>query len=190
MKLFLAIGILLGVAGCHSASKLETLDLAVPQQVSQLFFEIQGTAPHGVVIPVFKDTVISFGELKVTHWPVLALPCDPCEVSAGREPHPDGPTQWLVIKGSRNSTLLISSYQRHDYIKPWYVTYKQNHLLLEDRDSGLISNISYSGVFPKPIVGSNCQLTWLKREAQRQPASHISDDVADFKTQLIFQCKH
>lgn len=190
MKLFLTICILLGVAGCHSASKSQSLDLAVPKQTSQSFFEIQGIAPNGAVTPVFKEKAMIFGELNVALWPVSAVSCDPCEVDAGREFHPDGPTQWLVIKDNRYSTLLISSYQRYDYIKPWHFTYKQSHLLIENKESGVASDMSYDEALPKLISGSNCQLAWLKREAQAQPSAHISNDVADFKTQFVLQCKH
>jgi hypothetical protein len=111
-------------------------------------------------------------------------------VDTGREFHPDGPTQWLIIKGSSYSTLLISSYQRHYYIKPWHFTYKQNHLLIENKESGLIAGMSYHEALPKFISGSNCQLAWLKREAQAQPSVHISSDVADYKTQFVLQCAH
>lgn len=190
MKLFLTICILLGVAGCHSASKPQSLDLAAPKQTSQSFFEFKGTAPNGPVIPVFQENAMIFGELKVAPWPVSALSCAPCEVDAGREIHPDGPTQWLVIKDNRYSTLLISSYQRHDYIKPWHFTYKKDHLVIENKEFGVATDISYDETLPKLISGSNCQLAWLKREAQAQPAAHISNDVAGFKTQFVLQCTH
>lgn len=190
MKLFLVIGILLGVAGCYSASKSQPLDLAAPKQASQSFFEIKGSSPNGAVTPVFKEEAMIFGELKVAPWPVSALSCAPCEVDTGREFHPDGPTQWLVIKGSRHSTLLISSYQLTDYIKPWHFTYKQGHFLIENKESGVASDMSYDETLPKLISGSNCQLVWLKREAQVQPSVHISSDVAGFKTQFVLQCAH
>ena len=190
MKLLLTICVLFVIAGCHSASKSQPLDMVVPKQISQSFFEVQGTAPNGAVRPVFKDKAMLFGELNVAPWPVSASSCDPCEVDAGREFHPDGPTQWLVIKGSRHSTLLISPYQLTDYIKPWHFTYKQSHFLIENKESGVASDISYDETLPILISGSNCQLAWLKREAQAQPSVHISSDVAGFKTQFVLQCAH
>lgn len=190
MKLLLTICVLFVIAGCHSASKSQPLDMVVPKQISQSFFEVQGTAPNGAVRPVFKENEMMLGQLKVMPWPALAVSCDPCEVDIGREFHPDGPTQWLVIKGSHQSTLLISSYQQHDYIKPWHFTYKQNHLLMENRESGGESDMSYHETLPKSISGSNCQLAWLKREPLTQPSSHISNDVAGFKTQLAIECTY
>lgn len=182
--------LLILITGCNavSDSKISKNQTASNDNPDQFFF-IEGLEPKQKVAPALKNNHMMLGTIKVSNWPGVKLNCKECQVSKNRKDYFDGSTVWLTIAGSNQTTLLVTSFQRRDFIDPWHLTYQKETLLIEDRKAGIKTSIAYDASLPIVIKEIACELVWLKRQAQKQPPEYISNDVADFKNQLVIQCE-
>ncbi|WP_133308476.1 hypothetical protein [Bermanella marisrubri] len=179
------------VTGCNAVSDSQTSknQVVIHDNPDQFFF-IEGLGPKQQVTPILQNNQMTMGTLKVSNWPGVKLNCKVCQVSKNRKDYFDGSTVWLNIVGSDQSTLLVTSFQRRDFIDPWHLTYKKDNLIIEDRKAGVRTSIAYDASLPIVIKETVCELVRLKREAQKQVPEGISNDVAAFKTQFVIQCQN
>lgn len=173
--------------GCNFQSIKE-----VSEDKVQTLFDIKGPNKSIKTTLSMDNGALKASDVRIENWPLKDQPCKQCEVTLKRRHHPNGPDIWVkfVDTDKNTKTWVASSYQSQFIIDDWKVRFNDHVLTLTEEETGIESKVDGNSFNQQKLNSKNqCMVLWGYRRALKQPAQHISPDVAAFKSQVIIQCK-
>lgn len=187
MKISLLMLLILtgGLSACSPFSK--------PDSIADLiFFDINGSDTQAVIKPELKNNKLKLAKMEIFNWPLSIKPCESCLMKTAKRFHPDGPSTWIELKdlASKSTLWVIETFQFRIFTQDWKLEFKPESIQFTNNNNKTLRNVDYSKELPLQISEQpDCTLLWFKRAPLEQPPEYIADDVADFKTQAIWQCR-
>ncbi len=188
IKNFIPYLILSVLVGCQTNAE----QVQINARIEQLLFDITGPSFIGTESININNKVANLGPVRVQDWPLDKFECNNCQVELSRKNHPDGQDLlFKLVSPSGVTTWVASSYQKWFRFDYWKLELSGSQFTLLNTRSNQLSEFNTDVVSPFSMgVESNCTILWANRQAQKQPSKHIADDVADYKSQLIWQCQN
>ncbi|MGR6874523.1 hypothetical protein ACU6U9_20020 [Pseudomonas sp. HK3] len=164
----------------------------ISDRIEQSLFDLTGPSFIGTESINIVNKVANLGPVRVQNWPLDQFECNNCQVELSRKNHPDGQDLLLkLVTPSGVTTWVASSYQKWLRFDFWKLELSGSQFTLLNTRSNQLSEFN-TDVVSSFSMGTepNCTILWSNRQAQKQPPKHIADDVADYKSQIIWQCQN